>query len=617
MTELGFYLSKLVIKGQSQSSAEVSFEKGLNVIVGASNTGKTFIFRAINFMLGGQEPPQEIPQSRGYTNSLLEIRSRKGQIYTMSRSLAGGNSQLFELPVDEISGKSPSRQLGAKAIKGDSETVSAFLLDLMDLRGKEVRRNELGQKSILSFRDVAWLTMVDEERIITEGSPLLSGQYTEATKEKAVFGLFLTGTDDAAIVAQEKPGDRKARLRSELNLLSELIKEREETLKKIGIETSALQAKRKELETAIQQASAIVATRQKEIDALVKRRDKAWRDHQKVISRRLFLGEQIKRLQLLSKHYESDRARLEAAHEAGLVFERLASGQCLVCGHMPNDTDAKVITNQLSEFERSCRAEIDKIGALSKDLGATLEEMAAEDRRLQESEAQLKDILAAVNKEIDEALQPQLEDADEQLSNLLGNQSLLIEAETTQAEIASLYSRRASIEQALEIKIAKQKLSAKVETRTAAKFCEVVFSTLQSWKYPHLSTVAFDPNRFDLVIGDQNRGSMGKGYRALTHAAFLIALMRYCRMEKLPHPGFVVLDTPLNPFRGPDDPKSDFVNQEVQNALYEDLSKDRSGDQVIILENTEPPAGLVKDIHYVHFSAVKSKGRYGFFPVSL
>ena len=109
---------------------------------------------------------------------------------------------------------------------------------------------------------------------------------------------------------------------------------------------------------------------------------------------------------------------------------------------------------------------------------------------------------------------------------------------------------------------------------------------------------------------------MGKGYRAITHAAFTIALMRFCRLKGLPHSGFVVLDSPLNPFRGqviaagPDG----VINVEIKDAFYRDLALDKSGNQYIILENTEPPADLTPQMNYIQFTQNASVGRFGFFP---
>ncbi|MGH1555850.1 hypothetical protein ACRAWF_40525 [Streptomyces sp. L7] len=52
--------------------------------------------------------------------------------------------------------------------------------------------------------------------------------------------------------------------------------------------------------------------------------------------------------------------------------------------------------------------------------------------------------------------------------------------------------------------------------------------------------------------GGTARAGRGRGMRALLHAAFSIALARYCLDGRLPHLGFLVLDSPLVTYKGPD-----------------------------------------------------------------
>jgi hypothetical protein len=49
----------------------------------------------------------------------------------------------------------------------------------------------------------------------------------------------------------------------------------------------------------------------------------------------------------------------------------------------------------------------------------------------------------------------------------------------------------------------------------------------------------------DFVIDGKPRGSRGKGLRAISHAAVTLGLLGYCQERSLPHPGFVVMDSPL------------------------------------------------------------------------
>ena len=89
-TAAGFYLSWLKLTGPEVKDAQVSFEPGLNVIWGASETGKSFIFACIDFMLGRSEPPKKIAELRGYTTGWLALTERDGNKQPRSRTRTAG-----------------------------------------------------------------------------------------------------------------------------------------------------------------------------------------------------------------------------------------------------------------------------------------------------------------------------------------------------------------------------------------------------------------------------------------------------------------------------------------------------------------------------------------------
>jgi hypothetical protein len=68
---------------------------------------------------------------------------------------------------------------------------------------------------------------------------------------------------------------------------------------------------------------------------------------------------------------------------------------------------------------------------------------------------------------------------------------------------------------------------------------------LKAWNFPGECRVHYDKDASDFVIDGKPRGSRGKGLRAITHAAVSIALLEYCQEHELPHPGFLLLDSPL------------------------------------------------------------------------
>jgi hypothetical protein len=344
-------------------------------------------------------------------------------------------------------------------------------------------------------------------------------------------------------------------------------------------------------------------------------RNKHWEDLQKFKSKKLFVTEQLKRLRLLNQFYETDRKRLEAVLEAGKAFEQLPGGICAVCGSRAEESKA---ATSVEEFKVACTRELQKLASLSKELQTAVSDMEHEEESIDTSIAEAEGELKQIEHDLTEKLKPQSSQADLGLTELIRLKGSVTRAVDIEAEIANLNQRLNEIGLAKKAKKAKTTPTGNIGTAKAARFCETVQETLTAWKYPLKGNVSFDadPKKFDLVLGDQDRASMGKGYRAITHAAFVIGLMRYCRRENIPHPGFVILDTPLNPFKGPDEGPSGKVNDEMKDAFYEDLARDTSGDQFIILENTEPPQSVIKTVRYHHFSKNTQSGRYGFFPTS-
>jgi len=96
MTAPGLRIRHLTFRGLARPPALVSFDAGLNVVFGASNTGKSFIVDTIDFMLGGKGPLRDIPERVGYDRILLAIETIDGQEFTIQRSTNGGAFRVFD-----------------------------------------------------------------------------------------------------------------------------------------------------------------------------------------------------------------------------------------------------------------------------------------------------------------------------------------------------------------------------------------------------------------------------------------------------------------------------------------------------------------------------------------
>jgi hypothetical protein len=95
MSVPGLCLRHLVFLGPQRQPAAVAFGPGLNIVYGASDTGKSFLVEAIDFMLGGKPPLRDIPERVGYDRILLGIKTYTGEAYTIFRSIEGGRFRLY------------------------------------------------------------------------------------------------------------------------------------------------------------------------------------------------------------------------------------------------------------------------------------------------------------------------------------------------------------------------------------------------------------------------------------------------------------------------------------------------------------------------------------------
>jgi len=147
------------------------------------------------------------------------------------------------------------------------------------------------------------------------------------------------------------------------------------------------------------------------------------------------------------------------------------------------------------------------------------------------------------------------------------------------------------------------------------EFSETVQRILEEWHFPNASRVFFDEGKRDFQIAGKDRGSTGKGFRAITHAAVTIGLMEFCRERGMPHPGFVVLDSPLLAYWKPEGDEDDLSGSDLNERFYRYLLGLKDENQVIIIENQHPPSFVVEEGHVTVFTKNPHQGRYGFFPV--
>jgi hypothetical protein len=621
MTDGRIILRRLAFSGPTVGFAEIQLIDGPNVIFGASNTGKSFTIKALNYMFGGSLLLPEIEQREGYEGIWLGLTLPSGHDVTLYRSLAGGGFKVFEGLETPSTEREPIVELAPKYHAGHPENISTFLLQPIGLDGKILVRNENGEKAAFTIRSLAPFLFVDEGSIMSEGSPFLSGQRDSATVEKNALRLLLTGTDDSSIVPVLPQKIRKAQQEGQLALIEEMIVNLDDEMGEDIPDREQLQDQLAKIEMSLQSLQTDLVARQERIDQLIVERRTALDELNLLQSKRREGLVTISRFKELEQVYNSDIERLQGLEEGGALFAIRAGRACPLCGATAEAHTATYDASQIAEARSATLREIEKIQSERHDLLATVASVRAE---LETDEKEILGIAARL-----EGVESALHQArpDEAASRMLYDERA--EVRDSVRETLELFRQRDKLQarlSQLSVSIPRgrgdDKLSVGIDGPTGHAFAAKVQGVLSAWQFPNNPTVSFNDDTQDIRLNGKPRGANGKGVRAILHAASKVAALLLCQEKNLPHPGFIVLDTPLLTYREPlKNPKyGELADDEaalkatsLHDAFYKHLVSLKGHAQILILENADPPSSMREEMNIITFTGEVGNGRFGLF----
>ena len=286
---------------------------------------------------------------------------------------------------------------------------------------------------------------------------------------------------------------------------------------------------------------------QRALDALLARRGAAARELRNRRARIAEIDELVGRFTLLDSHYQTDLHRLAAIYESGSLFVYLDQKPCPLCGALPGDQhlDSKCEGNTEAVVKAS-DAEMVKIDRLRDELTDTVNSLAAERQELQNSLAEFEKEYGACEQELNEIAAPAVTTERASYNELVTKRAEVRSSLEGIGRLKHLVAQRDELDaDQREPTTGSSVTRTQVSKNVLDEFAQTIQAILQEWHFPNASRVFFDETKRDLQIAGKDRGSTGKGLRAITHAAVKIGLMEFCRERSLPHPGFLVLDSPL------------------------------------------------------------------------
>lgn len=605
-------LTKLVLTGENKQDAIIDFKDGLNVIAGASDTGKSFAFECIDYALGSSSELKEVPEVDGYQSVFLEIEDI-GQrvIFTIERGITKEKNKMT-IYYSNYQDKDRAKNEKISITHSAKKSLSKKMLNYCGCIYNNVKKNAEKTQSF-TFRSFIPLIMISELRITATYSPIYrvdSRGSTFATSEKSVFKTVISGTDYEKKEKKENTEIAKAELKGKIEQLKQIINE-------IRLENNDLMKGVEDIK--LEKSTEIIELNKfiKEKTDEIKKHELEYKNTQAEIE---FENTELKRLlnnnnkfKLLKKNYLSDLDRLEFINDAFDFTQQLVEVECPIC-HSPMKINE---IEKSDDYYEALVAEKLKIEVQLTELDKTIKDLSDEIMNKEENISKLENHKDEIKDILNNKLGPIVAEKVEQVQNLLEIQEKINLITRNKKRMDKYYT---------EINEWQEKIDSTVQNKGNKKenlpdeytneLCMEIKQLLKKCDFiGEEDDIKYNSATNDVKIGDKEKASFGKGARAIINSTILIGLMNYCYKKKLCHPGFVVLDSPLTTYKEKD--KKDGVDETItkgtKEKFYEMLAEQKNG-QIIIFDNEEPSSTVKKKINYLHFSGDSSVGRKGLIP---
>ena len=166
-------IKSLTASGPDVETSTIIFGKKLTIIAGPSDTGKTCIYKCIDYIFGGNNDPSNLPfdEVDKYTTICLELETHKGLI-ELSREQKS-NSTMVTSHISEIE----SGEYVLKESRKNTKTINSLFLKLIDAPNDlKLPKNDKGQTASFTWRTIKNSFMINEHRADTNESILIDVQ---------------------------------------------------------------------------------------------------------------------------------------------------------------------------------------------------------------------------------------------------------------------------------------------------------------------------------------------------------------------------------------------------------------------------------------------------------
>ena len=597
-------LHTLAVTGPSKKPALLEFEGASHLIFGPTDTGKSYIVECLRYCLGSGQRPKDVGYSEGYTRIALQVTTTDQKHYTLFRDLTNGSEAVYPdfhaYPPQD--GTAPLEVAISELLPAWSKGAGLKIL---------VKSGKLGN---LTAGDLRRVSIFDEIETLNN-VPFEGRDNSLKYRNRSTLAVILRGADDSEMILPPSTDQRnvaKGHVEALDEQIASLLADVPEGLTKLDAETGLTK-----VTDEIEAINQYLNNHSTELTHLKQEQARIDSNNQALVRRIAALSEARSRFLLLDKKYLSDLQRLQAMGTAAAVMTSFASRPCPLClTDIQHQARHGRQDEQVPILRQAALAESEKIAGLRDGLkaaSADVEDDIQEQRELLEAgRAEAHEN----NQRRNALLSPQLPSLQNGLAALTERKSLLAVAVSNLTRVDSIRVRLD------EMKARAKRTNQVIErnmSQSATALCTRVQELLTNWGVPGVDAVYFDESVSDIEINQRKRTSYGKGKRGIFLTAYMVALMERAIESGFPHPGIMVIDSPVVTYKDPkhaaNSDAEELLDESVKDRFYAWLAERKKDGQVIILENEEPNNETKKTLRFTEFVGLEATdGRAGFFP---
>ena len=591
-----FYIKRISVSGEKVRTSTVEFGNQVNIILGPSNTGKSYIIGCINFMFGGENPP--FSKSTGYDKITMYLEDSNGDVITVERPVPENGEKSLKIKITSSLVEIQSLECGLDRYR---KLLLVYVMGVTQQH--KLIKNKQWTTQKLTIRTLFRYFFISEEYIFTKKSvfhDLVSPQITSL--DMTALHFLLTGEDLHQLIPPETSEDKKEKETKNKNISGYLHRKIEEMNLKYQEILQLLN-----LDKTVD-VNHLIDTAMEKFRIVNSQIQTASKESQNLLAKIYQVSSELEEARFLSQRYEmlheqykADIERLKFIIDGEKKHYLIPEiSKCPFC-----ESDIFQIPEE--SYIDAARNENIRIQSLMKQLQETQQDVAEEIREL-ETELQK---LNTQNQQIVSLIDVQLKPEAEALENtVLKYKDLLVILEIIKELSGDIKEHQTENEPEIAPFDAKLKLNSAHWQALSKQFDIMV----KACAYPDNPNSIIFIDTLDAVVNQKQKENEGKGYRAFLNTIMLFNLLKYLETSGKYSLHMLFLDSPILPLKDKEDSDAEeYIPPKMREALFEYIIRNCGENQIIIAENELPPNLDTANIHLIEFTRDENNGRYGFF----